>query len=75
MGMSEQLHNTCPPIVHAVLKTKYFFEGSANPFDKFACSSSRQSLNHMADRFIFRGVYHTAANLARLLPTTSRNHS
>ena len=61
-------------IVHAVLKTKYFFEGSADPFDEFTFPSSRQTLNHMADRFIFRAVDHTAANLTRLLPTTAQNH-
>ena len=62
-------------IVHAVLKTEDFVKCSADPFNEFAFSCTRQTLNHMTKRFCIGHVDAVAANLTCFKPTAIQNYA
>ena len=61
--------------MHAVLKTEDVVKCSADPFNQFVFSSTRQILNHITKRFCIDHVDAVAANLTCFKPTAIQNHA
>ena len=59
----------------AVFKAKDFLEGSADPFDDFAFSSTRQTLDHVTQKFLIRLVDGVAADLTGFKQAALQNQT